>query len=112
MALRVLLAVAALLLLLRHAGQLENNPLVRVPASDARAAWEHAGRIAAGELVGDEPRFAASLSTWLLAGVRAAGGGIAAALLRLQRVDEAAESAARATELDPGLAARLSGPLR
>lgn len=81
LALRVLLAVGALLLVLRHVGQLEHDPLVRVPASDARAAWEHAGRIAAGELVGDEPFFSAPLPVWLLAGVRAAGGGIAAALL-------------------------------
>lgn len=70
--------VAQCLALSAHWG---SNPLARVPMVDAQAYWEWAGRIASGELVGDEPFFSAPLYPYLLGGLRALGGGLLAVYL-------------------------------
>lgn len=54
------------------------NPMVLVPQVDAMVIWEHAGKIAAGEVVGDRPFDTAPLILWLAGALRALGGGLVA----------------------------------
>ena len=52
------------------------NPFARQPVSDAEVYWEWAGRIAAGEIVGDAPFFSAPLYPYLAGLARALGAGL------------------------------------
>jgi tetratricopeptide (TPR) repeat protein len=72
----LVLGLAARLLLL--AEFLQDNPLARVPLSDAAEYWRWAGRIASGELVGNTPFLSAPLYPYVLALIRAVGGGLTA----------------------------------
>jgi tetratricopeptide (TPR) repeat protein len=80
-ALLALLAAAALALGLRLLDEQQHNPFARVPINDAAVYWSWAGDIARGQLVGHEPFFSAPLYPYLLGALRAAGGGLLAALL-------------------------------
>lgn len=55
------------------------NPFARVPLADAQTYWSLAGRIAGGQLVDERPFFAAPLHPYILAPLRAVGGGLLAA---------------------------------
>ncbi len=77
-ALWILLAFAALSQALIVAQQLASDPLALTPVNDARVYWDWAGEIARGKLVGDTPFLSAPLYPYLLAVVRAPGGGLAA----------------------------------
>jgi len=57
---------------------LGDNPFAQVPINDARVYWERAGEIAEGRLVGSTPFLSAPLYPYLVAAVRALGGGLAA----------------------------------
>ncbi len=54
------------------------NPMALVPQVDAATIWEHAGRIAGGEIVGDQPYDTAPLVLWVAGALRALGGGLVA----------------------------------
>ena len=72
----LILAAAALQALLLVQG-FRDNPFVRFPLKDARATWEEAGRLAAGE-GGGTPFLGPPLHLLFTAGVRALGGGLEA----------------------------------
>jgi Flp pilus assembly protein TadD len=55
-----------------------SNPFSRIPQSDAAHNWEWAGRIAAGDWIDEAPFFGAPLVPYLVALVRALGGGLLA----------------------------------
>ena len=61
-----------------RADYLAHNPLAAAPSVDARTYWDWAGRIAAGKWSDGQPFFSAPLYPYLLAGLRAAGGGLPA----------------------------------
>lgn len=60
------------------AENLGSNPLSRALVADAEVYWGQAGRIARGELVGEDAFVAAPLYPYVLGALRAAGGGLAA----------------------------------
>jgi len=53
-----------------------DNPFTSIPIEDAAAAWDAAGRIAAGQLVDSQPFMSAPLYLWMLATVRTLGFGL------------------------------------
>jgi len=57
---------------------LASNPIAGSVGGDAGVYWDMAGRIAAGELVGDEPFLSVPLYPYALAAIRAWGGGLTA----------------------------------
>jgi tetratricopeptide (TPR) repeat protein len=78
LAIGILLLVAAVSQGLILSQQLASDPLARTPVNDARVYWDWAGEIARGKLVGDTPFLSAPLYPYLVAIVRALGGGLAA----------------------------------
>lgn len=53
-----------------------HNPFAKAPVIDGAMYWEWAGRIAAGEWIGPTPFVSAPLYPYLLAVIRATGGGL------------------------------------
>ena len=112
----VLVLLAGLLIqVLVRSQDWSSNPFSRVPQSDAGHNWEWAGRIAAGDWIDEAPFFGAPLVPYLVALVRALGGGLLAwsvvqvALLlgAAALVARAAGRVAPASPWAPALAAAL-----
>ena len=76
---RALLLLLALDLALQLAGLMRawhGDPFAASLRGDAQAYWDHAGRLAAGQLVDDTPFLSAPLYAWLLGLLRALGTGL------------------------------------
>jgi tetratricopeptide (TPR) repeat protein len=91
---------------------LEDNPFTRAPIMDAKIYWDWAGRIAAGDLIGNEPFFSAPLYPYVLGLLRALGGGLTSVFI-LQATLHLATAAclARASRRLWGPAAGLAAAL-
>jgi len=74
----VILLIAACVRVAMLVDFVQSNPIAQAPGGDAAVYWDMAARIASGRFVDDDPFLSVPLYPYLLAGVRAIGGGLTA----------------------------------